>query len=74
MKYLEGFYARDATRFTLVFKSGERSLELGSSVINVQCFFNGDISPMRNFDVSNKWRNAQERRIVFIVHHNFFLK
>lgn len=54
MKYLEGFNTRDTTRLALVFKSRERSLELGSSVINVQCFFNSDIAPMRHFDVSNK--------------------
>ena len=34
-EYLESFYAGETALFTLVFKTGERTLELSSSVVNV---------------------------------------
>ena len=44
--YFEGFNTGNSTLFSLVFKAGKRALKFGSIVIDINGFFDSNVTPM----------------------------
>ena len=65
---LEGFNNRRlGSSVDLVIQTGERSLQSCSLVYDFNSVFNGDISPMRDFDDTLQRGDDSERRVVFVM-------